>query len=71
MTVLARLVASEEDTLGYITHVFECLDEEIVKETRYVMCTQFPNWDHRKIDLGEVGYLNFFEVQAVIDKWFD
>lgn len=35
------------------------------------MCTRFPNWDHRKISLGEVGYLKFFEVQAGIDKWFD
>lgn len=71
MTVLARLVASEEDTLGYVTYVFECLDKEMIKETRYIMCTRFPNWEHRKISLGEVGYLNFFEVQAGIDKWFD
>ena len=71
MTVLARLVASEEDYIGYITYVFECLDKEIVKDSKYCLCTRFPNWDHRKIDLGEVGYLNFFEVQAGIDKWFD
>lgn len=71
MTILARLMASEEDTLGYTTYVFECLDKEMITETKYVMCTRFPNWDHRKIDLGEVGYLKFLEVQAGIDKWFD
>ena len=35
MTVLARLVASEEDYLGYITYVFECLDKEIVNDSKY------------------------------------
>lgn len=71
MTVLAKLVASEEDSLGYITYVFECLDAEVVKETRYIMCTQFRNWDHRKIELDEVGYLCCIEIKAGLDKWFD
>ena len=71
MTVLAKLLASEEDALGYTTYVFECLDEDVIKETRYIMCTRYPNWDHRKIEIGEVGFLNFFEVKAGIDKWFD
>lgn len=71
MTVLACLVAKESDTMGYVTYVFECLDKEVIKETRYIMCTRFPNWEHRKINIGEVGYLNFFEIQAGIDKWFN
>jgi len=71
MTILGKLVASESDTLGYITYVFECLDSDVAKETRYIMCTRFPNWDHREIKIGEVGYLNFFEIRAGIDKWFD
>lgn len=71
MTVLACLVAKEKDTLGYVTYVFECLDKEVVKETRYIMCTRFPNWEHRNINIGEVGYLNFFEIQAGINKWFN
>lgn len=71
MTILARLLASEEDSQGYITYVFECLDEDMINETKYIMCTRFPNWDHKDISLGEVGYLKFFEVEAGIDKWFD
>jgi len=71
MTVLAKLVAKESDTMGYVTYVFECLDTEIKKETKYIMCTRFPNWDHRIIELDEIGYLNFFEIQAGISKWFD
>lgn len=71
MTILARLVTKEVDTLGYVTYVFECLDEEILKDTKYVMCTRYPNWNHRMIDIDEVGYLNFFEIRAGVDKWFD
>ena len=69
MTILAKLLASEEDTLGYITYVFECLDEDIIKETKYIMCVRYPNWDHRKIEIGEVGFLNFLEIRAGMDKW--
>lgn len=71
MTVLAKLVAREEDGLGYVIMVFECLDEEVRKETKYIMTTQYPNWNHRKIEIEEVGYLNFVEIRAGIDKWFD
>lgn len=71
MTTLVRLVAKETDGMDYTTYVFECLEEEIRKETKYIMCTRFPNWDHRNLDLGEVGYLNFEEIQAGSDKWFN
>lgn len=70
MTILCRLVAKEEDPLGYITYVFECLDET-VRDSKYVMCTRYPNWDHKAIELGETGYLNFVEIVAGIDKWYD
>lgn len=71
MTILAKLVASESDGLGYTTYVFECLEESMSKYTKYCMCVRFPNWDHRELDLGEIGYLDFNEVRAGIDKWWD
>lgn len=71
MTVLTCLVAKEVDTLGYVTYVFECLDNNVIEGSKYIMCTRYPNWNHRKIDIGEVGYLNFVEIRAGIDKWFD
>lgn len=71
MTILAKLVAKEHDVLGYVTYVFECLDVEVIKHSKYIMCTRYPNWNHRNIDLGEVGYLNCMEIRAGIDKWFD
>lgn len=71
MTVLAKLVASERDSCGYITYVFECLEKDVIKESKYIMCTRFPNWDHRKIEIDEIGFLSFFEIHAGIDQWFD
>ena len=71
MTILAKLLAKESDPTGYVTYVFECLDEDVIKETRYIMCTRWPRWDHRKIEIGEVGFLNCFEIKAGIDKWYD
>jgi hypothetical protein len=71
MTILAKLLAYERDLMGYITYVFECLDEEVRKDTKYIMCVRFPNWNHAPVKIGEIGYLNFREVQGGIDKWFD
>lgn len=69
MTVLAQLIASDIDDLEYITYVFKCLDDNPVSE--YIMCVRYPNWNHKKVSLGEIGFLTFEEVRAGIDKWFD
>ena len=64
-------MAKESDTLDYTTYVFECLDSDVVKYSKYIMCTRYPNWDHRNIELDEIGYLNFMEIKAGVDTWFD
>lgn len=71
MTVLAKLVAKQTDSLNYTTYVFECLDEEIRRNTLYIMCTRFPNWEGAKIEIGEIGFLGFFEIRAGVDSWYD
>ena len=71
MTVLSRLVAKEEDSFGYITYVFECLDTEIIKHTKYIMCTRYPNWNHKAIQLNEIGYLDVTEIRAGVDTWYN
>lgn len=71
MVVLAKLVASEQDYWGYTTYVFECLEKYAIENSKYIMCIRYPNWDHRKIELEEVGYLNCVEIRAGIDTWFD
>lgn len=70
MTILAKLVAYNEDSFGYITYVFKDL-ENVLKESPYVMCVRYPNWHERIINLGDEGYVEFVEVRAGIDKWFD
>ena len=70
MTVLAQLVASDTDNLGYITYVFKRLDE-LNKDSQYIMCVRYPNWDHKRVNLGEKGYLSILEVKAGKDTWFN
>lgn len=35
------------------------------------MVTRWPNWQHRDLKLGEKGFLEYKEVQAGIDTWWD
>lgn len=71
MIIKAKLVAKDEILNGYSTYVFECLDEEIRRETKFLMCTRFPNWEHKSISLEDKGFLNFEERKAGIDQWYD
>ena len=66
ITILAKLVAKLDDVGGYITYVFIDLESK-----EYLMCTRFPNWEHRELRLGEIGYLEYMEIRAGIDLWFD
>lgn len=71
MTVLAKLVASHKDFGGYIIYVFECLEGFLINDSKYVMVTRFPNWEHKSIAIDDIGYLEFVEIRAGIDKWFN
>ena len=35
------------------------------------MCVRWPNWECRQLKNGESGYLDFKEVRAGIDTWYD
>lgn len=73
MTVLCKLVVKQEDSLGYINYVFQLLEDEEIKrlDTKYILTTRYPNWDHYDININEIGYLTFVEIRAGIDKWFN
>lgn len=71
MVVKAKLVAKDEVINGYSTYVFECLDDEIREQTKYIMCTRFPNWDAAKINLDSEGFLHFEEREAGKDQWYN
>ena len=70
ITIFGRLVASENDFMGYITYVFECLEPSPPFGHRYLMVTRLPNWQVRDIDIGEIGYITYNEVIAGKDKWY-
>lgn len=71
MTLYCKLVAIEHDPLGYIIYVFENLEPKIPFGYRYIMTTRWPNWNHKSLELNEIGYLTYKEVKAGIDTWFD
>lgn len=70
MVALVKLIASETDSLGYITYVFQRL-EDCALSSKYIMCVRFPNWDHKKLKLGDIGFLHYEEIRAGVDKWYD
>lgn len=35
------------------------------------MTTRWPNWQHKHLELGEIGYLTYKEVVAGVDTWYD
>lgn len=72
-TIQAKLVAKESDTCGYTTYVFKVLDKSDRErlDSKYIMCVRFPNWEHRNLNIGDMGYLNFKVIIAGVDQWYD
>ena len=70
ITSLCEVLEIEFDSGNYITYVFKNLETESILD-KYIMCTQFPNWQHRILNIGEVGYLTYEQHLAGIDKWFN
>lgn len=70
MIALVKLVASESDSLGYITYVFECLEDKVCS-SKYIMAVRYPNWDHKKLRIGDIGFVHCEEIRAGVDKWYN
>jgi len=68
-TIHAKLIAKQEDSMGYTNYVFRDVDN--VEERIYISCTRLPNWNCSNIELGDVGYLTTREVKAGEDTWYD
>lgn len=73
MVVYSKLLEKFNDSLGYVIYVFELLDNEdkLREKTKYLMCTQPPNWSAATINYGDIGYLEVKPVIAGIDEWYD
>lgn len=71
MVIKGKLMAAVADPMQYITYVFEILDENLIENTKYIMCVKFPNWDTPTIEIGEIGFVHFEIIKAGEDKWWD
>ena len=69
-TIKSQLLTYENDLGGYITYVFKNLDS-INNYDRYVMCTRFPNWETPNVNIGEIGFLKYKEIEGGKDKYYD
>lgn len=70
MIIKGKLLTFKKDLEGYITYVFENLNSNNYLD-KYIMCTQFPNWDIQQININDIGFVEFEEHFAGTDKWFD
>lgn len=70
VTIKVKLLAKEQDILNYQTLVFQDLDNTSFGK-QYLMCTCFPNWQSPVPSIGDIGFLNYKEVIAGRDTWYD
>lgn len=73
MTLFAKLLASSTNPFGYITYIFELLDESDIKvlQYKYISCTRYPNWQCRQLNIGDTGFVDINIVRAGVDTWYD
>jgi len=69
-TIECTLIAKECDSLNYQTLVFKNLENAPFGH-KYCMVVVFPNWESRIPDIGEIGYLEYDEVEGGVDKYYD
>lgn len=69
--IKCRLVANECDILNYHTLVFKVLENNCPFGHSYTMVTVFPNWQSIIPEVGDIGYLEYDEVEGGIDTYYD
>ena len=71
ITLRCELLVKENDLLNYQTLVFKNLEQNPPFGKQYLMCVRFPNWNHRELEIGEIGFLTYREVIEGKDHWYD
>lgn len=73
MIIFGKLIASTTDPFGYITYVFELLDEEDrnIWKYKHLTCVRYPNWQCKKLQIGDTGFVEINIVKAGVDTWYD
>ena len=70
ITIHAQLIDGEVREMGYIIYVFKNLEPSDPKEV-YKLVTRWPNWNHRDLKLGEIGYLTYNDVESGRTEWYN
>ena len=70
-TIHCQVLAKEQDLMNYHVLVFKNLDTPTPFGYTYCMITVFPNWMSRIPDVGERGYVQYDEVSAGQDTYYD
>lgn len=65
----ARLESFYKDWAGYTNYVFRIYP--ISGPTRLISCSKCPNWNTPPISIGAWGYVEYKEVKAGEDTWWD
>ena len=68
-TIHAKLIAKQEDSMGYINYVFRDVDR--YDDYVYLSCTRLPNWNCHELQIRDKGYVTVREVKACEDTWYD
>ena len=70
ITLRVKLNAKYYDIGGYLIYVFENFEYTNTRD-KYIMCVQFPNWNQADIDIGDVGYVRYRQVEGGVSQWYD
>lgn len=72
-TILVQIEEIAYEPNDYTTYVFRILEDREIKihNSYYIMCVKFPNWQHRELKEGEIGYLNYKTIEEGITQWYD
>ena len=68
-TIYCKIVAIDENQYSAI--VVEDLNRVESDDLKYITVIKCPNWAPVKIEIGDIGYLQFQFVEGGITQWFN
>lgn len=68
--VRAKLLTYRNEFGGYVIYVFRNLEDDTVIG-KYIWTIRFPNWNCPVLKVGDIGYLQYKEVEAGKTTWWD
>lgn len=70
ITIKCEIVAIQRQQ--YTNIVVEDLNRVATDDLKYITVVILPNWNYQgKLEIGDIGYLQFESVEAGISKWYN